>query len=115
MHRTQCSLADGKTGWVTTKGNQGLVFVLIKKPFDAFIDELNKVINESTGNVSKFQTFLGQKIKEASHHPSGPVTEALTATKGELEKLKPQANEKTKALEALKRKVAQGKNTFQQK
>merc|ERR1712046_362676 len=105
MQRYQCKLADGKEGWITFKGNQGSAFLWINNPFEAFFQDLNKTVADSLTNVNSFQKYLGQKIREASHHPSGPVTEALTATKGELEKLKPQFSEKVKSLEELKKKL----------
>merc|ERR1712048_430979 len=97
---------------VTIKGNAGSAFLQIKNPFNMFMEDINKVISESVESVTKFQSYLSQKIKEASSHPSGPVTEALTATKTELEKLRPEVNKKKETLDGLNRKVSAGRTTF---
>jgi len=101
-------------GWITIKSSQGSPFVRstrIKYPSEAFTEEVCEEIVEPIGNVARSQTFLDMKIKRASYHPSGPVTEAQLTTEDELEKSKPQANESHKVLKTLRKEVHQGKKS----
>merc|ERR1711963_159975 len=38
MLRSECKMADGRTGWITVRGNEGSVYVDIPSPFDKFFE-----------------------------------------------------------------------------
>lgn len=93
---------------MTTKGNQGTVYVEVRSPFQAFCKEMDKAVQEGREQVNKVGAYLTLKLKEGGQATTGPLADA----KKEINKLKTEVATATENLNKLGQKVNAGRSKY---
>jgi len=91
MTRVECKLPSGEsTGFVTTKGNSGAIFLRACAPFDAFSAEADKAIEAGIKTLAGLQGKVKQKVAEfpRATGPAAPKTEDGEAKEGSVDALR---------------------------
>jgi len=111
VSRMECKVESGKVGWVTTKGNQGTVYLETFSAYKSFLSNLERNLDSTAKCVTKVVSFLKKKGSDLSDCSQG----ALHDAKHEISKLKPNAVTGAKKMDELRRKVAEAKREFTKK
>eukprot|EP00928_Gymnodinium_smaydae_P035790 TRINITY_DN25127_c0_g3_i1.p1 TRINITY_DN25127_c0_g3~~TRINITY_DN25127_c0_g3_i1.p1 ORF type:complete len:2137 (-),score=535.43 TRINITY_DN25127_c0_g3_i1:74-6406(-) len=99
------------TGWVTTKGNQGSVYLEVVSPFTVFTKELDKKIESAMKTATGSVSWLKSKCADLAAVGLGPLKEAIA----ELTKLKAKGVESQVKIEKLRKQVVSAKQDFKKK
>eukprot|EP00927_Polykrikos_kofoidii_P054243 TRINITY_DN48697_c0_g1_i1.p1 TRINITY_DN48697_c0_g1~~TRINITY_DN48697_c0_g1_i1.p1 ORF type:complete len:2054 (-),score=493.08 TRINITY_DN48697_c0_g1_i1:257-5752(-) len=107
--RVHCRVpAKDITGWITSHGNAGSLFLQPISPYNNFVQDTEKKIEATVLSAAALMAVLRTKLTEMTTVTDGTVREA----KAELIRMKPKAVETQTKLEKLKRSFAAAQKEF---
>jgi len=96
---------DGTTGWATLQGNQGTMYLGPFTAYASFMRSLDKTINTAKSSIEQASGWIASKISELRDCKQGPLATAKT----DLAKARPRLGAMQAKLEALKKRIEEGK------